>query len=105
FDGGGPVRRNDDRALGQIAGSTQRPASATIPPQQPRIGQPLPQVQPHVHPDKVSVGSQAFPAQVSNGAAHLAASTAPHLQEPLVKPPRTVTFDDNDDLDVPDFLK
>jgi len=28
-----------------------------------------------------------------------------HPQEPVVKPPRTVTFDDNDDLDVPDFLK
>jgi cell division protein FtsZ len=26
-------------------------------------------------------------------------------QEPVARPPRTVTFDDNDDLDVPDFLK
>jgi len=25
--------------------------------------------------------------------------------KPVTVPPRTVTFDDNDDLDVPDFLK
>jgi len=25
--------------------------------------------------------------------------------EPVNRPPRTVTFDDSDDLDVPDFLK
>src|SRR5674476_1297751 len=30
FDGGGPVRRNDDRALGQVAGSTQRPAACLL---------------------------------------------------------------------------
>ena len=110
FDGGGPVRRNDDRALGQIAGSTQRPASATRPapaataPQQPRIGQTAPPAEPQVRHDQVPVGSQVSPAPALNGAAH-PTSAPQHLQEPLVKPPRTVTFDDNDDLDVPDFLK
>ena len=104
FDGGGPVRRNDDRALGQIAGSTQRPVSATTAPQQPRIGQPVSPVQPQVRHDQVPVGSHTLPAPALNGASH-PASAPQHLQEPLVKPPRTVTFDDNDDLDVPDFLK
>jgi cell division protein FtsZ len=71
FGGGGPVRRNDDRAPDQVAGSTQRPSATP----QPRTGQPAPQVQPRVQ-----------------GAA-------------VARPPRTVTFDDNDDLDVPDSLK
>jgi len=94
FDGGGPVRRNDDRALGQIAGSTQRPASAFAPAQQPRVGQPAHQVEPPADPDHVQQGSLSSPDQ------------APGTDNPpAIVPPRTVTFDDNDDLDVPDFLK
>ena len=107
FDGGGPVRRNDDRALGQVAGSTQRPAAA--PAQQPRVGQPAPLVRPAV-PAQVPVGTQTPAAQASaNGSQPPAAH--PQAQEPVpvpvsvARPPRTVTFDDNDDLDVPDFLK
>ena len=34
FDGGGPIRRNDDRALGQIAGSTGRQQAHEQPRQQ-----------------------------------------------------------------------
>ena len=104
FDGGGPVRRNDDRALGQIAGSTPRPVATTTPAQQPRVGQPATQTPPQIRHDQVSVGSQAVPAQGLNGASHPAA-VPQQLHEPLVKPPRTVTFDDSDELDVPDFLK
>jgi cell division protein FtsZ len=104
FDGGGPVRRNDDRALGQIAGSTQRPTvtAGSSPPA--RFGQPAQKVELPVRHDHVPVGAQVSPAHTPNGVAHPATAPA-HLQEPLVKPPRTVTFDDNDDLDVPDFLK
>ncbi|HZY01198.1 MAG TPA: cell division protein FtsZ [Dermatophilaceae bacterium] len=108
FDGGGPVRRNDDRALGQVAGSTQRPTATAVQP--PRVGQPPSQVKPAVHPAQVPVGSQtpAIPAP-ANGSQ----PPADHqqVQEPVpvpvtvARPPRTVTFDDNDDLDVPDFLK
>ena len=29
----------------------------------------------------------------------------PGLSEPVARPPRSVGFDDGDDLDVPDFLK
>src|SRR5664280_359663 len=107
FDGGGPVRRNDDRALGQVAGSTQRPAAA--PAQQPRVDQPAPPVKPAV-PAQVPVGTRTPAAQASaNGSQPPAAH--PQAQEPVLvpvsvaRPPRTVTFDDNDDLDVPDFLK
>ena len=103
FDGGGPVRRHDDRALGQIAGSTQRPASAATLPQQPRVGQ-LPHLTaPQIHPGQVPVGALPVPTAHGNGAVHNGVPL--HPQEPVVKPPRTVTFDDNDDLDVPDFLK
>jgi cell division protein FtsZ len=100
FDGGGPVRRNDDRALGQVAGSTQRSTAAAAPAQQPRVGKPS--------------QSQARPSQGPNGQWPVAQapanggqpSVAPHPeQEPAARPPRTVTFDDSDDLDVPDFLK
>jgi cell division protein FtsZ len=104
FDGGGPVRRNDDRALGQIAGSTQRPSVTAGSSPQTRFGQPAQKVELPVRHDQVPVGAQVSPAHTPNGVAHPATAPA-HLQEPLVKPPRTVTFDDNDDLDVPDFLK
>jgi len=104
FDGGGPVRRNDDRALGQIAGSTQRQSFATTAPQQPRVGQSAPQAQQPARQDQVPVGSPPAPGQGLNGAGLPASAPQPVL-EPVAKPPRTVTFDDNDDLDVPDFLK
>jgi cell division protein FtsZ len=93
FDGGGPVRRNDERALGQIAGSTQRPGSVTAPTEQPHVGQPAHPAEPAApgHPQsgvKVPVGV----APEANG-------------HHTTVPPHTVTFDDSDDLDVPDFLK
>jgi len=100
FDGGGPVRRNDDRALGQIAGSTQRPTSAAAPTQQPRAGQPAQPVQPPAGSGQAHGGDHAPAEQAPAGGGQPATGT-----QPAAKPPRTVTFDDNDDLDVPDFLK
>lgn len=94
FDGGGPVRRTDERALGQIAGSTQRPSSPAAVTEQSRGGEAAHQVQPPVHPGQSQSGVPA-PAQAAP------ANDAQHT----VVPPRTVTFDDSDDLDVPDFLK
>jgi cell division protein FtsZ len=127
FDGGGPVRRNDDRALGQVAGSTQRGSTqgpaGTAGPQQPRTVQPAQQVRPIVRPAQVPAqqsAAQAAAAQpsagqpsagqgpASGGQPQAAGQQAPE-PEPVpvavARPPRTVTFDDNDDLDVPDFLK
>jgi len=101
FDGGAPVRRNDDRALGQIAGSTQRPAAAAAPAQQPRVGQP---VQPQVRQSQAPADDQPPVAPVAAGGG--APPAVPdRTQEPAARPPRTITFDDNEDLDVPDFLK
>jgi cell division protein FtsZ len=108
FDGGGPMRRTDDRALGQVAGSTQRPTPA---PNQPlRVGQLAPQVKPSVNLGQIPAGASAPAAEPqANGAR----PSPVHPPEPepvpvpvaVARPPRTVTFDDNDDLDVPDFLK
>jgi len=113
FDGGGPIRRTDDRALGQIAGSTQRQA----PPVAPRPAQPAVQQQPvQQQPAQPPVPQTPRPEPT---AAPQPAPVQPERFEPRVerpepvrteheqpaRPPRTVTFDDSDDLDVPDFLK
>ena len=119
FDGGGPVRRNDDRALGQVAGSTQRPAAPSAPTQrpapaatqQPRVVEPAQQYQPSQQSQPtqpVQSPARTPAAQVSVGlATPPAQAAAREAPEPAAaaRPPRTVTFDDNDDLDVPDFLK
>jgi cell division protein FtsZ len=115
FDGGGPVRRNDDRALGHIAGSTQRPATtpgrhATTPgaPQQSRVVQPSEVKPPVFLPVPVPGGTQTPAGQTpGNGAQPPAVHPQPSEPVPvaMARPPRTVIFDDNDDLDVPDFLK
>jgi len=94
FDGGGPVRRNDERALGQIAGSTQRPASTATLTDQSRAGEPVQHAQPPAPAGQPQPHVQT-PAQ---------GTPATDSQHTTV-PPRTVIFDDNDDLDVPDFLK
>jgi cell division protein FtsZ len=97
FDAGGPTHRDDERALGQVMGrsapqppSTQRPAAAAPPAQAPQQAPPQQQ--------------QAAPA--SNGAeSRPAQAEAPRQSAPVQQPPRQVTFDEGDDLDVPDFLK
>jgi len=114
FDGGGPVRRNDDRALGQVAGSTQRQTPVTpSPAQQPRQVAPAQQVRPTVHPAQAPAGSPTSAGSPTPAAQAPANGGQPASHQPapepvpvaVARPPRTVTFDDNDDLDVPDFLK
>jgi cell division protein FtsZ len=114
FDGGGPVRRNDDRALGQIAGSTGRQQAQEQPRQQTYQPSPQPvrsappvQSQPAPAP---RVPAQSVPSHQVQQQPQAEPQQAPapepaRQQEPVARPPRTVTFDDNDDLDVPDFLK
>ena len=99
FDGGGPAKRGDDRALGNIQsnrspernGSTNGSYAASIPPRTP--------VQPsREDAEPVPVGAPAGPGGGGEG------SSGPALQ-PVQRPPHAVTFDDAEDLDVPDFLK
>jgi cell division protein FtsZ len=130
FDGGAPIRRNDDRALGTIQGSSRpqqvnhtngsvhrpagAPVSTAIPPVHAQAHEPvLQQSHPHVPHEAVpSAGAQFASAGAADAAAHQSAADgavpARHDAERVAAaqhPPRTVTFDDGDDLDVPDFLK
>ncbi|ANS78271.1 Cell division protein FtsZ [Serinicoccus hydrothermalis] len=124
FDGGVPGRsEGNERALGQVqAGGggrpqggqgQQRPAAA----QQGSEGQQAP-AQPSSQPQQRPApqgGSEqgtgreeaARPAaqpQGQEGDAQSSPQVQPQ-QRPVQQPPRQVTFEDSDDLDVPDFLK
>ena len=77
FDGGVPQQRPDDRALGQVQSG----------------GQGRPQQQ---------APAQQAPAQQAPAAQQ---QQEPEQQRGQASPPRQVTFDDGDGLDIPDFLK
>jgi len=121
FDGGGPTKRQDDRALGQVLGqaSGQRPLTpqpaqnnhhaapvsvpttpAPQPTQPPAVAEPahVP-VQPQPQAPTYQPVNHARPQQP--------VSPVPgHAQQlPTQQPPRQATFEESDDLDVPDFLK
>ena len=97
FDGGAPLHRADNRALGTIQGRSA-PAPAAAPGARGAPG----------HPAGAGRAARAGrhdratsrPCAPSTASAHVEPVRA---QQP--PPPRTVTFDENDDLDVPDFLK
>ena len=95
FDGGAPLKRENDRAIGQIQGSS-RPATSPAAPAAPAADAPRPE-------------PVAPPAPARNDAPVHTSEPAPvepaAQREPAGRPPRTVTFDEGDDLDVPDFLK
>jgi cell division protein FtsZ len=135
FDGGGPSQRHDDRALGQVMGRSSAPASSHqpnhqaqpehrpapaqpaaphsngVPAAQPVVGQQAHQPAPHqaAVPQQLPTQQQA-PVQ-HQAPQHQAPShqVPQHQQQPVAprssQPPRQVTFEDSDDLDVPDFLK
>jgi cell division protein FtsZ len=127
FDSGGPSRREDANALGSYM--SQRPAApaAQTPTPAPTNGQAHPVVghqQGHQQPVQSGHSAQsgvaaAAPAQPAHPApqgqphqggvpSHAPAHQAPAQPVPAhshQQPPRQVTFEDNDELDVPDFLK
>jgi cell division protein FtsZ len=112
FDGGAPARRADDRALGTIqgrpvpppatppvsgTGTTGQNGSGSYPSYTP------PPVAPPVTPT-VPADRPEPTAQREEPAVSIERESTP--PEPVrTTPPRTVTFQENDDLDVPDFLK
>ena len=129
FDGGAPQQRTDDRALGQVqSGGQGRPAQGQpqqqAPAQQQRPAQSAPQqvpaqqrpaqAAPQQAPAQQSAPTQQqAPAAPQQAPAQQSApaqgqpqqQSAPAQQPRQATPPRQVTFDDGDDLDVPDFLK
>ena len=129
FDGGAPQKRNDERPA-QQGGAQQRPAkqqtSAQMPSQQAqqsyqpqaaapatikpvtvpgttagptRVSAPPARVQPGQGEQQHAQDAQQGPAQ--QGQSQQGGQQAPEV----VRPPKEVTFEDRDDLDVPDFLK
>ena len=95
FDGGAPLKRENDRAIGQIQGSSRpaQPAAAAVPAAEAPRSEPVAAPAP--------AAAREAPVQSSE-----TAPVEPAAQrEPAGRPPRTVTFDEGDDLDVPDFLK
>ena len=117
FDGGAPMQRSDDRALGQVqAGGTNRPPAQQARPQQAqqqRPAQPQQQGQPAAQSQQ-GQPQQQRPAQAPQQGQPQAAPAQqgqPQQGQPAAQPqqpprqPQPVTFDDSDDLDVPDFLK
>ncbi|EAP98634.1 cell division protein FtsZ [Janibacter sp. HTCC2649] len=111
FDGGTPVKRPDERHIGSIQGpsKTQQAASQQAP--STPAGQSVPQAQPAQRPAQQGEPAQApaVPQVSPTGEPVRPAESAPAQRsqesEQRPTPPRTVTFDDGDDLDVPDFLK
>ncbi|MBB2987136.1 cell division protein FtsZ [Terracoccus luteus] len=127
FDAGGPMRRDDDRALGQVMGrSAQQRQPAAPAQQQPQHqgGQQQSQQQSQQRPVQAvpavapqqgqgGQGGQAQPAheghdgqsgqqgQQQGGYGQQQAQP----QQGAGTPPRQVTFENDDELDVPDFLK
>jgi cell division protein FtsZ len=105
FDGGAPLKRENDRAIGQIQGSSrpaQQPAApaATVAPAAAPAHAPASEA-PRFEPVAQPAPSRDAVVQTSESA-----PVEPAAQrEPAGRPPRTVTFDEGDDLDVPDFLK
>lgn len=96
FDGGGPVKRNDG-ALGTI--STGGRPGTPPPPAAPVTSPPTTATAPSTLSYVAST-----PPPVGGGDAVQPPSQPPAPATPTA-PPRTVTFEDADDLDVPDFLK
>ena len=148
FDGGAPVRRRDDRALGQVAGRTP-PASPTpalpsgpsTPPTSSGPSVPQQPVPAHASAYPLSTPGGGYPQASANGNGTgftpsvpvapaepartepekdwLSGKDAPEEAEEPVVPPRVVELPESprtarparpvvledDDLDVPDFLK
>ena len=118
FDSGGPSQRHDDRALGQVMGRSQpaqqRPATSA-----PAVGAAALQrcaaggaaaVDPPAGAGRTGAPVTARPAAAHPAARRAGAAAAPAPRpapaaQPVQQPPRQVTFDEGDDLDVPDFLK
>lgn len=133
FDGGVPVKRPDERGIGSIQGPSRsqqaqqqqqsgqpqsagasaqgqggaqqaQPGQGQVPAQRPGDGAgQRPSAEPSARPAQAEPRQAPAPQQPARQPEPAQRGTEPEQQRPA--PPRTVTFDDGDDLDVPDFLK
>ncbi|MBO3142344.1 cell division protein FtsZ [Dermatophilus congolensis] len=113
FDGGTPQPRREQQSQGSSAQQGQQapPRSAPRPAQQvaPQAERPMVPSQPQAAAASAGRPGQVQPQPISPRPAPAqpeAEQEAPaETHREAVRPPRTVTFDEGDDLDVPDFLK
>ncbi|MDO5710351.1 MAG: cell division protein FtsZ [Micrococcales bacterium] len=127
FDSGGPQQRRDERA-GAAAQSDQRRQNGA-PRSQPGVFGSTPRVQPEPivddepvqrlappplsapyggrreEPARADLARDAGRDQAREQGRDQSRQEPPRQPQPVTRPPRTVTFDEGDDLDVPDFLK
>ncbi|WP_270888981.1 cell division protein FtsZ [Pedococcus sp. 5OH_020] len=106
FDGGAPLKRDNDRAIGQIQGSQRQAPAAAAQSQAAPLRQPVPA---HAGAPSHSPSAEPAPAYAMRQDDAAVSTSGQSPVEPVApgvgRPPRTVTFDESDDLDVPDFLK
>jgi cell division protein FtsZ len=103
FDGGSPVRREDARALGSIQSRPVASAGAQTESSSASGGAPA-----AASTSATGAGGQGDPAAAEDSRPAVqtdAATERPVTPVSRPVPPRTVTFEEGDDLDVPDFLK
>ncbi len=127
FDGGVPTRRQDERALGQITGSSASASAVRTAPANGHATTSAGHTNGHVAapangvsqrpysgagatsatPSPLPPGPQAAPEEQAERARREEPVVVPESLEPVrTRTPRSVVFDDADDeLDVPDFLK
>ena len=108
FDGGSPVQRRDDRALGQVQGRSAAPSAPSAPAGAPRGAEARPEPSAPARPAQPARPEGEATSQQPTAAPErpAPAQPAPQPSAPAQQPPRTVTFDEGgEDLDVPDFLK
>ena len=116
FDGGAPARRRDDRALGQISGRST--PSVPSPPRSPATHAPVAEnghgshqpASPRPQPIDVEPERATVPARAESRDSYAADPAPPRVVELPPEPARTSRparplLMDDDDLDVPDFLK
>jgi cell division protein FtsZ len=108
FDSGSPQHRPDVRGLGQVAGGyTRAPSTASTEPSTGIPGTPggasiMPSAGTYASP---SADEPPVPEPVDVSDDEVVLVDDPKQPVRVGRPPRAVTFDDADDLDVPDFLK
>lgn len=126
FDSGGPSRRSEERSQASTERRAQNAQNSGFissqAQQRPPAQQPEPPVQRLTPPQPVEETREPVRHEAANparqepvrvpqqGQAQQPQQPAPEQQrpaqaQPVQRPPRTVTFDESDDLDVPDFLK
>ena len=111
FDSGTPTRRSDERGLGQVASArSHTTTTSTATPTGEPSSVPGTPGGPSINPSPTP--SAAAPAQPIGRPEPITVSDDeivlvddPKQPVRVGRPPRAVTFDDADDLDVPDFLK